>query len=564
MKNASKKSKATRLRQKAEELLQKKPSKSGLQPSETEVLKLIHEFEIHQIELEMQNEELMVAKEQTEVAAEKYAELYDFAPSGYFTLSREGKIIELNLCGSQMLGKERSQLINSRFGFFVSDDTKPIFNLFLKKLFKSKTRESCEVTLLTNGNLTEYVHVTGIVTENREQCHVIVIDITELKYAEEELRETNEYLTNLFNHANAPIIVWDTSMFITQFNHAFEHLSGYCTEEVIGKKIDILFSKETIESSLDLIERAISGERWETVEIEIQRKDGETRFLLCNTANILEKDNKTVVATIAQGNDITERKHGEEEIQRLIAGLEQRVAERTAQLQAVNKELETFSYSVSHDLKAPLRAIDGFTGILIEEYKNKIDAEGQRICDVIKSSAVQMNRLIEDLMVFSHLNRTELHMSTIDMKTMANSIYYEYSLPEKRENISFTVRDIPGAFGDSSLIKQVWSNLILNAIKFSSKKDHPEIIIDYEAGKDEIIYSVSDNGSGFDMQYADKLFCVFQRLHDSTDFEGTGIGLAIVNRIISRHGGRVWAAGEPDKGAIFYFSLPKHKKRKIK
>jgi PAS domain S-box-containing protein len=564
MKNASKKSKATRLRQKAEELLQKKPSKSGLQPSETEVLKLIHEFEIHQIELEMQNEELMVAKEQTEVAAEKYAELYDFAPSGYFTLSREGKIIELNLCGSQMLGKERSQLINSRFGFFVSDDTKPIFNLFLKKLFKSKTRESCEVTLLTNGNLTEYVHVTGIVIENREQCHVIVIDITELKYAEEELRETNEYLTNLFNHANAPIIVWDTSMFITQFNHAFEHLSGYCTEEVIGKKIDILFSKETIESSLDLIERAISGERWETVEIEIQRKDGETRFLLCNTANILEKDNKTVVATIAQGNDITERKHGEEEIQRLIAGLEQRVAERTAQLQAVNKELETFSYSVSHDLKAPLRAIDGFTGILIEEYKNKIDAEGQRICDVIKSSAVQMNRLIEDLMVFSHLNRTELHMSTIDMKTMANSIYYEYSLPEKRENISFTVRDIPGAFGDSSLIKQVWSNLILNAIKFSSKKDHPEIIIDYEAGKNEIIYSVSDNGSGFDMQYADKLFCVFQRLHDSTDFEGTGIGLAIVNRIISRHGGRVWAAGEPDKGAIFYFSLPKHKKRKIK
>jgi len=564
MKNASKKSKATRLRQKAEELLQKKPSKSGLQPSETEVLKLIHEFEIHQIELEMQNEELMVAKEQTEVAAEKYAELYDFAPSGYFTLSREGKIIELNLCGSQMLGKERSQLINSRFGFFVSDDTKPIFNLFLKKLFKSKTRESCEVTLLTNGNLTEYVHVTGIVTENREQCHVIVIDITELKYAEEELRETNEYLTNLFNHANAPIIVWDTSMFITQFNHAFEHLSGYCTEEVIGKKIDILFSKETIESSLDLIERAISGERWETIEIEIQRKDGETRFLLCNTANILEKDNKTVVATIAQGNDITERKHGEEEIQRLIAGLEQRVAERTAQLQAVNKELETFSYSVSHDLKAPLRAIDGFAGILIEEYKNKIDAEGQRICDVIKSSAVQMNRLIEDLLAFSHLNRTELHMSTIDMKTMANSIYYEYSLPEKRENISFTVRDIPGAFGDSSLIKQVWSNLILNAIKFSSKKDHPEIIIDYEAGKNEIIYSVSDNGSGFDMQYADKLFCVFQRLHDSTDFEGTGIGLAIVNRIISRHGGRVWAAGEPDKGAIFYFSLPKHKKRKIK
>jgi len=259
-----------------------------------------------------------------------------------------------------------------------------------------------------------------------------------------------------------------------------------------------------------------------------------------------------------------ELKKNEKKILAFNAELEQRVAERTAQLQAVNKELETFSYSVSHDLKAPLRAIDGFTGILIEKYQNKLGTDGQRICDVIKSSAVQMSRLIEDLLAFSHLNRTELHMSAIDMKTMANSIYYEYSLPEQRENISFTVRDIPRAFGDPSLIRQVWANLISNAVKFSSKKDHPEINIDCEADKNEIIYSISDNGAGFDMQYADKLFSVFQRLHNSAEFEGTGIGLAIVNRIINRHGGRVWAAGEPDKGAIFYFSLLQRKKRKIK
>ena len=175
-----------------------------------------------------------------------------------------------------------------------------------------------------------------------------------------------------------------------------------------------------------------------------------------------------------------------------------------------------------------------------------------------------MSRLIEDLLAFSHLNRTELHMSAIDMKTMANSIYYEYSLPEQRENILFTVRDIPRVFGDPFLIRQVWANLISNAIKFSSKKDHPEINIGWEADKNEIVYSISDNGVGFDMQYADKLFSVFQRLHDSAEFEGTGIGLAIVQRIVNRHGGRVWAAGEPDKGAIFYFSLPRQKKRKIK
>ena len=259
-----------------------------------------------------------------------------------------------------------------------------------------------------------------------------------------------------------------------------------------------------------------------------------------------------------------ELKKNEKKILAFNAELEQRVAERTTQLQAVNKELETFSYSVSHDLKAPLRAIDGFTSILIEKHQNKLDSDGQHICDVIKSSAVQMSRLIEDLLTFSRLNRSELHMSAIDMKTMANSIYYEYSLPEQRENISFTVRDIPRAFGDPSLIRQVWANLISNAVKFSSKKDHPEINIDCEADKNEIIYSISDNGAGFDMQYADKLFSVFQRLHDSAEFEGTGIGLAIVKRIVNRHGGRVWATGETDKGATFYFSLPQLKKRKTK
>jgi light-regulated signal transduction histidine kinase (bacteriophytochrome) len=254
-------------------------------------------------------------------------------------------------------------------------------------------------------------------------------------------------------------------------------------------------------------------------------------------------------------------KKNEKKILAFNAGLEQRVAERTAQLQAVNKELETFSYSVSHDLKAPLRTINGFTGMLIEKYQNKLGSDGQRICDVIKNSAVQMSRLIDDLLAFSRLNRSELHMSSIDMKTMADSVYYEYSLPEQRENISFTVRNIPPAFGDPSLIKQVWANLISNAVKFSSKKDHPVIHIDCGADNNEIIYSISDNGAGFDMQYADKLFSVFQRLHDSTEFEGTGIGLATVKRIINRHGGRIWAAGEPDKGAVFYFSLPQMKKR---
>jgi hypothetical protein len=334
-----------------------------------------------------------------------------------------------------------------------------------------------------------------------------------------------------------------------------------------------------------LSEKATPESRTDTLGIEINY-NGEKRQIRTDPQKVIKlllniyqgaiHQNNELIQTRDELRQLNERleelveertkelRKNEKKILAFNAELEQRVAERTAQLQAVNKELETFSYSVSHDLKAPLRAIDGFTGILIEKYQNKLGADGQRICNVIKNSAVQMSRLIENLLAFSRLNRTELHMSAIDMKTMANSIYYEYSLPEQRENISFTVRDIPRAFGDPSLIRQVWANLISNAVKFSSKKDHPEINIDCEADKNEIIYSISDNGAGFDMQYADKLFSVFQRLHNSAEFEGTGIGLAIVSRIVNRHGGRVWAAGEPDKGAIFSFSLPRQKKRKIK
>jgi len=213
-------SEAALLRKKAEALLKKKPSKTASQLSETEILKLIHELEVHQIELELQNEELVLAKEQAiEVASQKYSELYDFAPTGYFTLSKEGKIIELNLCGSQMLGKERLLLKNSRFGFFISNDTKPIFNLFLGKVFTSKAKETCEVTLLTNANLPAYIHLTGIVTENGEQCLLTVVDITERKRAEVLMAE-------IIEKNPMSIQILDKEGFTIQVNQAHTKLFG--------------------------------------------------------------------------------------------------------------------------------------------------------------------------------------------------------------------------------------------------------------------------------------------------------------------------------------------------
>jgi len=254
-------------------------------------------------------------------------------------------------------------------------------------------------------------------------------------------------------------------------------------------------------------------------------------------------------------SDVTERLAAQETIGRLNAELERRVAERTAQLEAVNKELEAFSYSVSHDLRAPLRAVDGYTRMLREDYGTRLDDEGRRICSVISDSARDMGRLIDDLLAFSRAGRAAMQRSAIDMAALARSAYFELTRPEDRERIAFAIAPLPAAVGDPSLIRQVWRNLLSNAVKFSSEKDRAVITVSSEQQDDEIVYTVRDNGAGFDMRYAGKLFGVFQRLHSTREFEGTGVGLAIVQRIVVRHGGRVWAQGEPGKGAVFSFTL---------
>jgi light-regulated signal transduction histidine kinase (bacteriophytochrome) len=241
---------------------------------------------------------------------------------------------------------------------------------------------------------------------------------------------------------------------------------------------------------------------------------------------------------------------------RLYRDLEQRVATRTAELQSANRELETFSYSVSHDLRAPLRAIDGFSKILVEDHGNQLDPEARRILGVISANAEKMGVLIDSLLAFSRVGHLALTHEQVDMRALAQSAAVEVTAPEQARSIEVAIGDLPAAPCNSQLVRQVWVHLLANAVKFTRPRNPAVILVDGSQSDRELVYTIKDNGVGFDMRYAGKLFGVFQRMHDASQFEGIGVGLALVQRIVHRHGGRVWVDAAPDKGATVSFSLP--------
>jgi PAS domain S-box-containing protein len=324
-------------------------------------------------------------------------------------------------------------------------------------------------------------------------------------------------------------------------------------EKIVYPDDHFIFKQHKLSTQQEVNEQGVHK-----ADFRILRRNGEVRWI-GHCCQIIRRSDGTSLGRRATNRDINDRKQAEEKVRKLNEELEKRVIERTAQLEAANKELEAFSYSVSHDLRAPLRAIDGFTRILLENHSEQLTNEGKRVSKVICDNTKHMGQLIDDMLAFSRIGRTGLQMSPIDMKTMAESVFIELTTPEMHQRINFKLGDLAPAYGDLSMIRQVWMNLISNAIKFSSKRKSAIISIEQNRLDDKIVYCITDNGAGFDNKYADKLFGVFQRLHSSSKFEGTGVGLAIVKRIIHRHGGKLWAEGAVDKGASFFFSIPNNK-----
>lgn len=379
-------------------------------------------------------------------------------------------------------------------------------------------------------------------------------DITKMKAVEESLRkslrETSDYKYAL--DESSIVAITDQKGRITHVNNNFCKISKYSREELLGQDHRIINSGYHSSAYIRQLWTTIAnGKIWKG-ELKNKAKDGSFYWVDTTIVPFLDEKGKPY-QYVAIRSDITSRKKAEEELYKLNEELEHRVEQRTTQLEAVNRELEAFSYSVSHDLRAPLRGIIGFTAMLEEDYSSQLDAEAKRITSIIKDNTLKMGHLIDGLLTFSRMTRQDIVKTHIDTGRMVSDVI-ENLIPGKA--VAWDIQSLPPVKGDLNTLRQVWINLLSNAVKYSGNKEHPQIQIGSYEENGQVIFFVKDNGVGFDNKYKDKLFRVFQRLHSYDEFEGTGVGLALVEKIISKHGGKVWADAVINEGATFYFSLP--------
>ncbi|MEN6624381.1 MAG: PAS domain S-box protein [Smithella sp.] len=503
-----------------------------------------------------------------------YRVLIEKMNEGAGKLNAEGIILYANSKLAQMLSIPLEQLIGSPMKNYIHPDHMETYEtLFTKGFIDSSAGE----ILLKTGEksfVPARFSTSRIYTNRQGELSIIITDLTAFKEQDAALQESEQRLADIIDFLPDAIFAIDLSGSVIAWNRAMEELTGVKRKDILGKdnyEYAMTFYGKKIPA---LIDQALGYVAVDEKNFDFVRREGDIliaqgdinlkgkTLTLWRKIAPLRDSHGNIVGAIESFHDISELKKMEKTLQKAYDELEIRVKERTSQLEAVNSELESFSYSVSHDLRAPLRAIDGFSRMILKRHGANFDEDTQNKFNVIRHNTETMGQLIDGLLELSRLGRKALVMSTIDMDNIIKEVWEEIQVINQNRKMSLVIKPPPQAFGDRQLMRQVYSNLLANAVKFTKNKDVAQIetggFTDREKGS---VYYVKDNGAGFDMAYYDKLFGVFQRLHRTEEFEGTGIGLATVQRIINKHGGHVWAEGKVDEGATFYFSLPLQKNK---
>jgi PAS domain S-box-containing protein len=491
-------------------------------------------------------ERLRVERELFETK-ERYRTLFDHANEGILYSDASGKVILVNQKISDITGYSQNELIGQPLLSFVPIE----FHDELKEKMVQRRqgiKGDYDQQLQKKGGGFVWVHINASPITDAEGNFIgnlgMLHDITERKRTEVELAQIIQY---------APTAIFEIDYHTGRFsrvNEAMCALLGYTHDELLAMSPFDLLDEEYSKRFQSRLDRVLAGkEVASSAEYKVFDKQGRIHWAELNVTFI--RENGRVIGESVIAHDVTERRHYEEELRKSNTLSRQ----RSSELAQANKELEAFSYSVSHDLKAPLRSINGFSQILYEEYHGKLDASAKEYIDRIRHSTKWMADLIDDLLQLSRISRADIHIEPVNLSEIAKDILKDLRGKEPGRNVELSVTEGVKARGDPDLLRILLKNLLDNAWKFTGKTLNPQIAFGVLVKNHEQIFFVRDNGAGFDMKYADKLFIAFQRLHDVEKYPGNGIGLALAARIVNRHGGRIWADGEVEKGATFYFTL---------
>lgn len=480
---------------------------------------------------------------ESNIALEKFALLINNSADIICIINPETlKIEEVNQAVTTLLGYSIQEVKGSSLLLYLTEE----YRQRIQKLSKQLTENiSFETQIYNIDRGIKWFHWN--IVNKKGLWFANARDITEVK----EVEEIKSYLATVVKQSNDAIYLHSPDGQIISWNNGAEKIYGFSETEALAMKIWNIVPDFLINEAHDMVESILQGHQIQSLETKRITKYGEIIDVKFSASVLIDSDHNLRSVAITERN-ITKQKKSEQEIKQLNIDLQRNVS----QLEITNKELESFSYSVSHDLRAPLRAINGYANIIYEEYKAQTDDELKRLLQIIQNNAKKMGVLIDDLLAFSKLGRKEVMKTTVNTAEMVKQITKEFE-SSTTHKVDVRINSLLPVEGDYTLLYQVFVNLISNAIKYSSKTSAPQIEIGSFEKDGNNIYYVKDNGTGFSMDYAHKLFGVFQRLHSDEEFEGTGVGLAIVQRIIVKHGGNIWAEGEINKGATFYVSLPK-------